>query len=129
MFIATVDSNGEVPTGVYHQESKGVMSMKTIKLSLLLALGIAAGAYAVEKGDREVTFAVGCYDVGASALQGQPGVISVEKGWHGGREVDRVVFDPAKISVPAMEERLKGAGTYIGTEPSSSRDQGRGNQP
>jgi len=97
--------------------------MKTIKLWLvLLALGIAAGAYAAEKGDREVTFAVGCYDVGASALQGQPGVISVEKGWLGGKEVNRVVFDPAKISVPALEERLKGAGTYIGTEPHMNRD-------
>jgi hypothetical protein len=106
-----------------HQESKGVMNMKTIKLSLLLlALGSAAGAFATEKGGREVTFAVGCYDVGAAALQGQPGVISVEKGWRGGKEVDRVVYDPAQVSVPKMEERLKGAGTYIGTEPESHSD-------
>jgi len=104
--------------------------MKTLRMSvLLLALGLVSTAYAAESNDKEVTFAVGCYDVGASALQGQPGVISVEKGWHRGREVDRVVFDPAKTSVPAMEERLKGANTYIGTEPATSRDQGRGNQP
>jgi hypothetical protein len=103
------------------------MGMKTTELSvLLLALGLVSSAYGAESGEREVTFAVGCYDVGASALQGQPGVISVEKGWHGGREVDRVVYDPAKVTVPAMEERLKGAGTYIGTEGAASGDHGRG---
>jgi hypothetical protein len=103
------------------------MEMKATKLPvLLLALGLVSSAYAAENREKEVTFAVGCYDVGAAALQGQPGVISVEKGWHRGREVDRVVFDPATISVPAMEERLKGAGTYIGTEPETNRDHGRG---
>lgn len=102
--------------------------MNTIKLALpLLALTIGSSGYAVETGGHEVTFVVGCFDVGASALQGRPGVISVQKAWSGGREVDRVVFDPQKVSVPAMEGWLKDAGTYVGTEHKTDRKQGMEN--
>jgi hypothetical protein len=99
--------------------------MKVIKLAVaMLALAIGSSTYAVETGGHEVTFAVGCFDVGASALRGRPGVISVQKAWSGGREVDRVVFDPLKVSVPTMEEWLKDAGTYIGTEHKPGREHG-----
>ena len=95
--------------------------MKNMKFAiLLLTLCFGSSTYATESGDTErVTFAVGCYDVGASALEGRPGIISVQKGWHGGREVNRVVFDPQKTSVISMESWLKSANTYIGTEPAS----------
>ena len=62
-----------------------------------------------------VTFTVHCYDVGGSALDGLPGVISVEKGWLNSKEVNRIVYDPEKISVQQMENRLKKAETYLGT--------------
>ena len=92
--------------------------MKNIKCAvLLLALGGGSSASAAENGGQsEVTFTVACFDVGASALQGRPGVLSVRKGWHDGKEVNRVVFDPQKVSVPSMEAWLKSAGTFIGSE-------------
>lgn len=95
--------------------------MKNVKFAvLLLTLCIGSSTYATESGDKEsVTFAVGCYDVGASALEGRQGIISVQKGWHRGREVNHVVFDPQKTSVTSMESWLKSANTYIGTEPTS----------
>ncbi|MGD0585176.1 MAG: hypothetical protein ABSA86_05285 [Oryzomonas sp.] len=97
--------------------------MKTIKLAVpMLALAIGSSTYAVETGGQVVTFAVGCFDVGASVLQGRPGVISVQKARSDGREVDLVVFDPRKVSVPTMEEWLKDAGTYVGTEHNPGRE-------
>ena len=66
-------------------------------------------------GKAGATFAVHCYDVGASALNGKPGVVSVERGWSGGREVDRVVYDPQAVSLTQLENWLKQSGTYIGT--------------
>ena len=92
--------------------------MKTIKFALLLlALGSVSSACATEhEAEAAVTFTVGCFDVGASALQGRPGVLTVQKGWHDGKEVNRVVFDPQKVSVPSMETWLKSAGTFIGSE-------------
>jgi hypothetical protein len=84
--------------------------------ALLLALGGVSGARAGERGAQSsVTFTVACFDAGAAALQGRPGVLSVQKGWQDGREVNRVVFDPQKVSVPSMEGWLKGAGTFIGS--------------
>jgi len=53
--------------------------------------------------------------VGAAALEGQPGVLSVEKGWRGTSEVNRVVYDPDKVTVEQMEGWLRKAGTYIRT--------------
>ena len=103
--------------------------MKTIKLALtMMALAIGPGTHAAETGGHEVTFVVGCFDVGASVLRGRPGVISVQKAWSGGREVDRVVFDPQKVSVPTMEEWLRDAGTYVGTEQSAGRERGMENK-
>jgi len=97
--------------------------METRKFAvLLLALGSVSGACATEhEGEAAVTFTVGCYDVGASALRGRPGVLSVQKGWRDGKEVNRVVFDPRKVSVPSMEEWLKSAGTFIGSEKEMNR--------
>jgi hypothetical protein len=45
----------------------------------------------------------------------------VQKAWSGDRAVDRVVFDPQKVRVPTMEEWLKDAGTYVGTDQKSGR--------
>src|SRR5210317_1656959 len=63
----------------------------------------------------KATFVVHCYDVGVSALEGRPGVLSVEPGWSGSREVDRVVFNPQQVSVTQLETWLKEAGTYLET--------------
>lgn len=92
--------------------------MKTIKLTVLtLFLALITIAYAAEGGEKkEVTFRVACFDVGAAALQGRPGVISVQKGWNAGREINRVLFNPQKVSIASMESWLKSVGTYIVTE-------------
>jgi hypothetical protein len=63
----------------------------------------------------KATFAVHCYDVGANALIDKPGVISVERGWSGGREVDRVIFNPKTVTLGQLETWLKQADTYVGT--------------
>ena len=62
----------------------------------------------------QTTFAVHCYDVGASALDGLPGIISIEKGWNNFKEINRSVYDPDKITVNQLEDRLKKSGTYLG---------------
>ena len=41
--------------------------------------------------------------------------ISVEKGWHGSNEINRVFFDPEKIDVQQIEKLLKKSGTYLRT--------------
>jgi len=38
--------------------------------------------------------------------------VSVSRGWQGGQEINRVVFDPQIVTVRQMEEWLKQAGTY-----------------
>ena len=61
-------------------------------------------------------------------------MLSVERGWHNFREVDRVVYDPAKVTVAQMEQWLKEANTYVETVPESSaseppkenKDEGKG---
>jgi hypothetical protein len=84
----------------------------TVFTSLLFAAGIAA-----EKTPQtaQTTFAVHCYDVGASALGGKPGVLAVERGWSGGREVNRVVYDPREVAITQLESWLKAADTYVRT--------------
>lgn len=42
-------------------------------------------------------------------------MLAVEKGFHGFQEVNRVVYDPRQVTVPRMEEWLRGAGTYVQT--------------
>jgi hypothetical protein len=83
----------------------------------LLALLLLAGNAAAEapRGLAKATFAVHCYDVGVHALEGKPGVVSVEPGWSGSREVDRVVYNPEEVSITQLEDWLKDANTYLGT--------------
>ncbi len=63
----------------------------------------------------KATFVVKWYDVGVAALEGRPGVELVKKGWLGSREINRVIYDPKKISVEEMENALKINGTYVET--------------
>ena len=53
--------------------------------------------------------------MGAAALEGRPGVLSVEKGWRGASEVNRVVYNPEEVTVAQMEGWLRKAGTYLRT--------------
>jgi hypothetical protein len=48
-------------------------------------------------------------------LAGKPGVLSVEPGWRGAREVDRVIFNPQEVSIYQLEDWLKEADTYVST--------------
>jgi hypothetical protein len=66
-------------------------------------------------GMSNATFSVRCYDVGAKALYGKTGVVSVERGWRGAREVDRVFYDPQQVTLGQLENWLKQADTYIST--------------
>jgi hypothetical protein len=50
--------------------------------------------------------------VGKAALEGLPGVSKVTRGWRGFVEINTVWYDPSAITVEAMEEALKKAGTY-----------------
>lgn len=69
----------------------------------------------VPPGMARATFVVRCYTVGVDALSGKPGVLSVDPGWSGAREVDRVVFNPQQVSVNQLENWLKEAGTHVST--------------
>lgn len=92
------------------------MRTSTISAILLTIPFLAAGASAgMTPQTAQATFAVHCYDVGASALDGKPGVLAVERGWSGSREVDRVEYDPTKVSITQLENWLKAADTYIST--------------
>lgn len=53
--------------------------------------------------------------MGAAALAGRPGVLAVQRGFQGFREVDRVSYDPGEVTVRKMEEWLEAAGTYVRT--------------
>ena len=66
---------------------------------------------------RQATFVVGWYDVGKAALDGQKGVITVEKGWQNMHEINRVEYDPEKVTLEHIEDILKKSGTYISTTP------------
>ena len=89
------------------------MKIRNLLGMLTLLLLMASCSYGeVPLGQSKATFVVHCYTVGQQALRGHPGVISVTPGWSGPREVDRVVFDPEKITVEQMEESLRRAGTY-----------------
>jgi len=89
---------------------------------MLTGLLVAINATAeTPSGMAKATFAVHCYDVGASALDGKPGVVSVERGWSGAREVDRVVYDPKHVSLGELESWLKAADTYVDTLESTTK--------
>jgi hypothetical protein len=47
-------------------------------------------------------------------------VITVEKGWHGIREVNRVEYDPEKVTQKQIEQWLRKSGTYIRTVSASA---------
>lgn len=64
---------------------------------------------------RTAIFAVHCYDVGAESLEGLAGIHRIERGWQGPLEVNRIVYDPRRVSVRQMVERLQRSGTYAGT--------------
>ena len=94
----------------------------SLLLSIILLSGlliVASASAETPSGMAEATFVVHCYDVGVSALSGKPGVIAVERGWSGTREIDRVVYDPQKVSLPQLENWLRAADTYVSTLQSS----------
>lgn len=100
------------------------MQISIFILGVVLTTLLVAGPAIAETppGMARATFVVHCYDVGVSALQDKPGVISVQPGWSGLREVDRVVYDPHVVSLTALENWLKEADTYIGTLENSVSD-------
>jgi hypothetical protein len=69
----------------------------------------------IPPGMAKATFVVHCYTVGVNTLAGKPGVLSVEPGWSGAREVDRVIFNPQEVSINQLEDWLKEADTYVST--------------
>ena len=71
-----------------------------------------------EKGLSETTFYVQWYTVGKAALEGLPGVKKADTGFSGFKEINRVYYDPDKVSVKEMIRALKEAGTYIGIKKS-----------
>lgn len=84
----------------------------TLLTLLLFAFNVTAE---IPPGMAKATFVVHCYTVGVNALSGKPGVVSVEPGWSGTREVDRVIFNPQQVSVNQLENWLKEADTYVST--------------
>ncbi len=80
-------------------------------ISVLMLSGRAVSS-GPENSESKVVFGVHCYDDGAKALRGMPGVIRIEKGFRSFREIDTVYYDPAVITVEKMENALKQAGTY-----------------
>ena len=91
------------------------MSLTVAATLLGLLLGVAGASAGELSGTARATFVVHCYDVGAHALEGRPGVLSVERGWSGSREVDRVVYNTEEVSIMQLEAWLKAAGTYVST--------------
>ena len=52
--------------------------------------------------------------MGKAALDGLPGIKKVTRGWHNFREINTVDYDPDVISLEAMIDALKKAGTFRG---------------
>jgi predicted hydrocarbon binding protein len=92
---------------------------KSLLASVIIFLLIITGslsALAEEKaGVSKVVFYVAWYDVGKEALEGLRGVMRVEKGFLGFKEIDTVFYDPSLITIKEMEKALREAGTYRGT--------------
>jgi hypothetical protein len=84
-------------------------------LTLVLILVAGCSAAELPPGAASATFVVHCYDVGAAALEGRPGVLEVERGWEGWHEVDRVIYDPRRVDEPQMRRWLEEADTYVRT--------------
>lgn len=100
------------------------MKSPTIKLlfvcicSYILLFVVSSSLKAEEVLGSTATFYVQWYDVGKKALVGLEGVNKVTIGFRYFREIDTVYYDPTVITVEEMEEALKKAGTYVGTEKS-----------
>ena len=100
--------------------------MRTTVVCLLLILFNPLLGVGAEEAN-QVTFAVGCYDVGADALKNRPGVLEVDKGWqrYDGfhfREVNRVRYDPQRVDVKRLEQWLKQADTWHATLPEQNEE-------
>jgi len=54
-------------------------------------------------------FAMHCFWTGEVALGGVDGVVTTEAGWLEGKEVTRVVYDPTRISLPALAAKARAA--------------------
>ena len=61
----------------------------------------------------KAVIAVKWYGVGKRALEGLAGIKKVETGWHGIFEVNRIYYDPSKITIDEMVKVLKKAKTFI----------------
>ena len=53
--------------------------------------------------------------MGAQALDGLDGISRITRGFEGGLEINTVTFDPARVTIEQMRDRLQQAGTYRGT--------------
>ena len=82
-------------------------------ICLVISAGILA-THAEDSGTSKVIFHVGWYDVGKAALEGLKGVVKVDKGFKGFKEINTVYYDPTMITIKDMEDALKSAGTYKG---------------
>ena len=82
----------------------------------LIIFGGYAAADAEEPAFAKTMFYVHWYDVGQAALDGLPGVKKIDKGFRNFKEINTVYYDPSQITIPEMEQILKKAGTYIGTQ-------------
>ena len=51
--------------------------------------------------------------MGQAVLDGLPGVIKVTRGWHNRREINTVTYDPTKISIYEMIEKLNLVDTFV----------------
>ena len=93
-------------------------TLKSISLSALILIVIGVSymdSQAKDASLAKATFYVYWYDVGKSALDGLEGVNKVKNGWHNLKEINRVSYDPAAVTVAEMEAALKRANTYQGT--------------
>ena len=72
------------------------MKLTTLFTSMTLATSmlISVGYADLPAHKARATFTVHCYDVGAAALEGQPGIVSVKKGWQNSKDVNHVIYDP-----------------------------------
>ena len=93
-------------------------ALKSMTLGLFILLGIGIGYMDSHGGDAswaKTTFYVYWYDVGKSALEGLKGVKKVENGWQNLKEINRVYYDPAAVTIDEMEAALTRVKTYQGT--------------
>jgi len=52
--------------------------------------------------------------------------MAIAKGWHGINEVNQVTYDPDKVNLQQIEQRLRESGTYIRTVSESTQEGGQG---